>query len=463
MRLATYRRSVNLPVAQNQAFTWHARPGAFQRLSPPWQRVEIVREAATLEDGAEAELRVKIGPIWRRWLARHEGYVPGVEFTDVQVKGPFGAWRHRHRVDGAEDGTADLLDEITYAPPLGFLGRLLLSGRIRKDLAQLFTYRHHTTRRDLSLHAQTLGDSPMKILVTGASGMIGTQLCAFLSGGGHEIHRLSRSEPKSDRDIQWDPNTGMLPADRLEGFDAVIHLAGENVGAGRWNDAKKQRILESRKLGTTLLADTLAGLTAKPKVLISASAVGIYGDREDETLTEASEPGEGFLAEVCKVWERATRPASAAGIRVATLRFGVVLTAVGGALKKMLLPFKMGVGGKIGSGKQWMPWVSIDDVIGAVHHVLLRDDIAGPVNVVAPTPITNKEFTRALGSVLWRPTILPMPSFMARLAFGEMADALLIASAKVRPTRLEETGYEFMHATIEDCLRRQLGRIKAAA
>lgn len=198
-------------------------------------------------------------------------------------------------------------------------------------------------------------------------------------------------------------------------------------------------------------------------MLISASAVGIYGDREDEQLTEASAPGDGFLADVCKVWEKSTRGAAAAGIRVVNMRIGVVLSAVGGALKKMLLPFKMGVGGKIGSGSQYMPWVSIDDVVGAFHHVLTHDDIAGPVNVVAPQPVTNRSFTKTLGSVLWRPTILPMPSFMARLAFGEMADALLMSSARVVPQRLQESGYTFLDPDLEACLRRQLGRVKAAA
>ncbi|MDJ0974873.1 MAG: TIGR01777 family oxidoreductase [Planctomycetota bacterium] len=452
-----------MPTTPQRLFQWHERPGAFVRLAPPWQQVRLIQAPSSLGGGALAELAVKIGPIWKRWTARHENYVPGVEFTDVQIRGPFATWSHRHLVGPAEGDTATLTDEVTYAPPLGPIGRLLMGRQLRKDLAQVFTYRHETTRQDLTRHAATEGSSPMKILVTGATGMVGSQLTAFLQGGGHTVYRLTRSEPAADTDIQWDPQNGTLDAAKLEGFDAVVHLAGENVGEGRWTEAKKARIRDSRIDGTSLLVRTLARLERKPKVLVAASAIGFYGDRGDEPLTEESAPGEGFLSEVCVAWERATRDAATAGIRVVNLRFGVILSGSGGALKKMLLPFKMGMGGKLGSGEQMMSWIGLDDAVGVIHHALLAEDLAGPVNAVAPEPVTNKTFTKTLGRVLWRPTIVPMPGFMARAAFGEMADALLLASARVLPKRLQETGYVFATPSLEDCLRRQLGKVEVQA
>jgi hypothetical protein len=242
----------------------------------------------------------------------------------------------------------------------------------------------------------------------------------------------------------------------LEGFDGVVHLAGENLAEGRWTDEKKRRIRESRTKGTQLLSETLAKLTEKPAVLVSASAVGFYGNRGDEVLNEQSAAGEDFLADVCREWELATLPAAQSGVRVVQLRFGVILSGEGGALKKMLLPFRLGVGGKLGNGKQYLSWIAIDDAVGAIEHALFNDAVRGAVNAVAPEPVTNYEFTKTLGSVLSRPTIFPVPAFAARLAFGEMADATLLASQRVNPLRLKETGYTFKYPKLEDALRHVL-------
>ena len=260
--------------------------------------------------------------------------------------------------------------------------------------------------------------------------------------------------------IRWDPEAGEIDPGSLEGFDAVVHLAGENIAGGRWNEARKQRILESRVKGTQLLAGALAKLKNPPKVFACASAVGFYGDRGDEALDETSAAGQGFLAEVCQAWEAATKPASEAGIRTVNLRFGVILSGSGGALGKMLPPFQLGAGGRIGGGRQWMSWVALDDVIGAIHHALLTDTVAGPVNVVSPTPMTNAEFTKTLGRVLVRPTIFPMPVFAAKLALGEMAEELLLAGQRVLPKRLEAADYRFRFNDLEDALRHVLGRLR---
>lgn len=262
--------------------------------------------------------------------------------------------------------------------------------------------------------------------------------------------KLVRSAPNTAAgEISWNPEQATIDADSLEGIDAAIHLAGENIAEGRWTDEKKQRIRESRVKGTRLLSETLAQLRRKPQTLLSASATGFYGDRGDEVLTEQSASGTGFLSEVCREWELATQPAAQASIRVANLRFGVILTAKGGALKKMLLPFKMGVGGKIGSGEQYMSWVALEDAVGTILYALETESMRGPVNVVAPQPVTNNEFTKTLGRALSRPTIFSVPKFAARLAFGEVADALLLSSARVEPLRLKEAGYKFQYPTLE--------------
>ena len=297
----------------------------------------------------------------------------------------------------------------------------------------------------------------MKILVTGSTGLVGSMLLPSLNAEGHQVVRLVRSTPReSEREIYWNPERGTLRPEELEGFDGVVHLAGENLAEGRWTEEKKRRIRESRTKGTQLLSETLAKLTEQPEVLVSASAVGFYGSRGDELLTEQSAAGEDFLAEVCREWELATHAAAQSGVRVVQLRFGVILSNEGGALKKMLLPFRMGVGGKLGNGKQYLSWIAIDDAVGVIEHALFNQTLRGAVNAVSPQPATNYEFTKTLGRVLSRPTIFPVPAFAARLAFGEMADATLLASQRVEPVRLKETGYSFKYPKLEGALRHVL-------
>ncbi|MDE0214931.1 MAG: TIGR01777 family oxidoreductase, partial [Deltaproteobacteria bacterium] len=272
----------------------------------------------------------------------------------------------------------------------------------------------------------------------------------------HEVVRLGRSAPEAG-DVRWDPEGGLLDAGALEGVDGVVHLAGENIATGRWTAEKKRRIRESRVRGTRLLAETLAGLERSPRVLVSASAIGFYGDRGDEELSETSPAGAGFLPDVCREWEVATEAAQGKDIRVVHARLGVVLSTGGGALAKMLTPFKLGAGGIIGNGRQYMSWITLDDTVAALGHLLATDSVAGPVNVVAPGAVTNHEFTKTLGRVLRRPTLFPMPAFAARLAFGEMADALLLASTRVKPAALLESGYAFRHDSLEEGLRHVIG------
>ena len=300
----------------------------------------------------------------------------------------------------------------------------------------------------------------MRVVVTGSRGLVGSVLVPFLMASGQRVTRLVRGMAAGPDETAWDPVRGLVDASRLDGVDAVVHLAGENIAARRWTPARKAEIRRSRVDGTRNLCDVLARLPHPPTVLVSASAVGFYGARGDEILTEESAPGRGFLADVCREWETATKRASRAGIRVVNLRFGMVLSPRGGALQKLLLPFRLGLGGRIGDGRQFMSWIAVDDAVGVIHHALCEASVRGPVNAVAPGPVSNAEFTRMLARVVRRPALLPVPAFVARLALGEMADALLLAGARVMPARLQASGYRFRFPDLESALRHLLGRAK---
>ena len=296
----------------------------------------------------------------------------------------------------------------------------------------------------------------MNVLISGATGLIGSALVPELEANGHTITRLSRSRSGANT-VRWDPSAGTIEGD-LEGTEAVVHLAGESIAQGRWSPDKKRRILDSRVQGTRLVAERIAALSTPPKVMVSTSAVGYYGDRGDEVLTEESTPGEDFLARVCREWEAAAKPARRAGIRVVHPRLGIVLSPEGGALGTTLPIFKLGGGGKIGSGRQWWSWVTLADVVGSIVHSLTEETVEGPVNVGSPNPMTNAEYTKVLGKVLGRPTVLPLPAPAARIMLGEVADALLLASQRMQPAKLEATGYAFRHPRLEGALRHLLGR-----
>lgn len=297
----------------------------------------------------------------------------------------------------------------------------------------------------------------MNILITGSSGLIGSALCHDLPGHGHRVYRLLRDGVHA-APFHWQPEKSLIRLDDSVELDAVIHLAGANISDGRWNQGRKTRILESRVQGTRLLSSALAKLARKPEVLISASAIGYYGDTGERTVDEAGKPGSGFLTEICQAWEQATQEATAAGIRTVHIRTGIVLSGAGGALKKMLLPYQFGLGGVIGSGKQYMSWVSLREILHMIRFIIANKSITGPVNLVSRTPVTNQTFTRTLGAVLNRPTILPAPAFIVKLLFGEMGETLLLAGSGVAPGRLIAAGYDFIDDDLEVALRHALGR-----
>ena len=297
----------------------------------------------------------------------------------------------------------------------------------------------------------------MKILISGATGLIGSALADALGRAGDHVVRLVRQRPRPGQaEVWWDPAAGELDAASLEGLDAVVHLAGENIATGRWTASKKARIRASRVDGTRLLATALATLAQPPKVLVTASGVSVYGNRGDEPLDETSAPGQGFLADVCHEWEAASTPATEAGIRAVALRMGMVLAAHGGALARMLPPFRLGLGGRIGTGRQYVSWIALDDLVAVFRHVLATESLVGPVNATAPNPVTNAQFAKAIGSVLHRPTFLGLPATVARLMLGEMADALLLASVRAVPRKLQETEFVFQYPNVRSALQHLL-------
>jgi uncharacterized protein (TIGR01777 family) len=450
-----------IPAAAEVVYRWHARPGALERLTPPWESVTVEEQSGGIEDGSRVALRMRVGPLSSRWIAVHRDHVAGAQFRDQQAEGPFAHWVHTHRFRPDGPDASILEDDIEYALPLEPLAGLIGGPIVERKLRRLFAYRHTVTRGDIEVHAMAAEAGSRFVAVTGSRGLVGSALVPFLTTGGHRVLRLVREAAAEPDALRWDPAGGIQDPAGLAGVDAVVHLAGENIAARRWTDVQKDAIRRSRVEGTRRLCESLASLPHPPKVLVAASAIGVYGDRGDELLTEESAGGAGFLAEVCREWEAATEPAGRAGIRVVHLRFGMILSPRGGALGKMLTPFRLGAGGRMGSGRQYVSWVAIDDTIGAVLHALVTDDLRGPVNVVAPTPVTNAEFTRTLARVVRRPTLVPLPASVARLAFGEMADALLLASARVMPARLESSGYRFRFVELEAALRHLLGRMKA--
>jgi uncharacterized protein (TIGR01777 family) len=455
-------RTSTLPVTAEEAFAWHEHPGAFERLIPPWERVTVLERSGGIRDGARTALFVRAGPARFRWVAVHRDYEESRRFVDEQVQGPFSHWIHEHRFEPDGAAATRYTDRIEFGPPFGTVGTAAARWLARPRVERMLAYRHATLRDDLAAHERHRAMPRLRVAVTGATGLIGSALVPFLTTGGHEVIAVSRRRRLRDA-LHWDPAAGVIDHAGLEGMDAVVHLAGETVGT-RWTEHRKRRIRESRVEGTMFLAEALASLRRPPRVLVSASAMGIYGDRGEEVLTEDGVP-EGaatdFFVELGRDWESAADPALAAGIRVVNPRFGLVLTPAGGALGRMLPAFLLGVGGPLGSGRQWVSWISIDDAVGVIHHALFTDELAGPVNAVAPEPVTGRAFATTLGHVLNRPALLPVPAPALKLLFGEMANTALLSSQRLSSARLVGSGYTARHPTLEVALRHVLGRSEA--
>jgi uncharacterized protein (TIGR01777 family) len=458
-------------ISSNELFAWHIREGAFERLNPPWHQFKVIERRGNIQNGGTVKIKMKIaGPIHTTWLVKHSDYVEGKQFRDSQIKGLFSSWSHTHLLNSFERSSSILDDHVEYSLPWGMLSETLVSALINKKLNQMFDYRHRIISDDLLVHATANkirgNDRPMTIGITGSSGFIGSSLIPFITTGGHRVIRFIR-RPVSDgnnfknvKSIQWNLSSSMSLID--ENIDAVVNLSGENI-FGRWTKEKKKRIFDSRVNTTQSLCKLLSSLDKPPKVLVSASATGYYGDRGDEILTEESPPSSSssndYLSYVCRSWEEATQIAKESGIRVVNLRIGIVLSSSGGMLSKILPIFKLGFGIRIGNGNQYMSWIGLDDLLGLILYAITDKSISGPVNAVSPNPITNADFTMALGRVLSRPTKFSIPKSMIKLPLGEeLANAAILSSTRVIPERLIEMGYKFRFPYLESVLRHTLGK-----
>ncbi len=451
-----FRREVLLPCSASEAFDLHAREGAFERLAPPWDRLEILSKTGTgLEENSTILLQLRKLGFRKEWLAVISECSDGVYFKDVQVRGPFAKWEHKHAFNGVDASTSILADEIEYALPGGSLVNSFARGHVQSILERTFWYRHEITKNDLVLWDRYRDRNPLKILISGGYGFLGSRLSAFLRAQGHSVAVLTRS-PKNG-DVGWDPASGMVDKERLEGFDAVIHLAGENLASGRWNDQRKTQIWNSRVDATKLLVQALEGVKRQPQTFICASGIGYYGDCGDQRVRETDPLGTGFLAELCQAWEAESIAAESFLDRVVRLRTGVVMDAGGGALREMLPLFLMGLGGALGKGNQWLPWIALEDWIGSLYHLLMEEE-AGACNLVSPNPVTSREFAKCLGSVLSRPAVMSVPAPVLRLMLGEFANEGLLSSCRAQPARLESFGYQFKYPNLGDALNLTLGR-----
>ncbi len=461
MKTEIFEKSVPLPVAAGQAFAWHERPGALERLVPPWEPVEIIeRRGLGLAKGSRVSLRTRCGPWKLRWDAEHIDYERGRRFVDVARRGPFARWEHTHEFVDLPEGGSLLRDRVEYALPGGALGRALLGGWTRRKIEALFAYRQATTREDLRFSSDHAQAKAKRILVSGASGLIGSALLPFLRTQGHEVRRLVRRQARAADEVEWNPASGRIDATSAGDIDVIVHLAGAGIADARWTEDRKRVLRESRVAATRALAESLADLPRPPRVVIGGSAIGFYGEGGDSWFDETSPAGGGFLADVTRAWENAWAPLSGAGTRRVYLRTGVVLSPAGGALAKMSPAFRLGLGGRVGNGRQWWSWISIDDLVGAIGHAIEVEAVRGPVNAVAPAPVTSAEFASMLGRVLGRPAIFPAPAWALRLALGRgLADEALLASQRVRPAVLASTGYRFRHENLEAALRHVLGRL----
>lgn len=441
----------------NQLYDWHTRPGALERLLPPWQNIKVIAKSGGINPGGRVVLRLWFGPLSMLYHGRHVENQPGRMFADIQERGPFASWQHRHHFIDAADG-AELHDEVHYRLPCQGILPAFVHALVQRRFRALFQRREEVLLHDLLLH-QRCSSRPLRFLVSGASGSLGSDLLPLLTSGGHHVHTLVRRQPQPEHnEIFWDPERNILNEGDLPEIDAVIHLAGEYIGLSRWSDEKKRRVLDSRIQGTSLLAAAMARARPKPAVFLSASAVGYYGDRGDQLLDEHCPPGADYISEVCRQWELATSVAQISGIRTVLLRLGVGLTPRGGALQRLLAASPCGFFRRHGHGRQYISWISADDMVAAILHAATCPQLQGPVNIVAPQPVTNEDLLAILARLTGRPRLCPLPSWLLRMIYGQMASEILLSSCRATPGKLIASGFHFRHPRLEEALASLLGR-----
>lgn len=464
-------------VTAAEVFQYHERPGTFERLQPPWEDIAVVERSPSfnLKDGVVKVRMRLLGPLATTITAKHvpQGYQPGTQFQDAMEPCLlFRKFEHTHTFSDLRTSAGCLMtDKVEYELPFGFLGRMFGGWVAKRQLTRMFHYRHEIVRQDCTrmkdLACQENGNAnkPLKVAVTGSSGLIGSALVASLSACGHSVIKLVRNELNANGEdvLYWNPTTGVVSGHQLQQCDAVVHLAGENiVGCPPWWTAtKKVKIRDSRVSATKSLCQFMCSLQNPPPLFISASGISVYGsDCQDRTLLETSalsDDKSDFLCDVARAWESATDVLHERCIRVINLRIGLVLSPSGGALKMMLPAFQCCVGGRIGSGQQYMSWIALDDVIGIIHYCLHHSSLSGPINSTAPSPCTNLAFTKALGAVLHRPTLFPVPAKILKAILGDMAENTLLSSLRVYPDKLLANGYTFLYSELDLALKHMLG------
>ena len=463
--MPTFTHEAKFSAKKQEIWNWYNSDGAFRRIMPEWEGIQPIN-AGRLVNGDETIFKVKLGPIRQKWVAKHHSVIPGESFADKMMKGPFGAWDHHHTFQAESDGTTSVIDNVEYKLPVHIFTGWSAGFTVLPRMKQMFEFRSVRVANDLNQIQKTSSLPRQRILVSGSTGMIGLQLCAFLEAAGHDVHRLLRPSTKlptdvdSDKVVRWNDLTGEIIEGDMNGFDTIIHMAGAGIGDKRWSKKRLKLIRDSRIIPTENLAKIVAGLDSPPKKMLCSSAIGFYGNRGTEVLDENSNPGNDLLSNLCKDWENSSNVAKDAGINVIHLRTGIVMSPLGGALAKLLLPAQMGAGGPVGGGKQMQSWISLDDEIYAIHHLMMKEDSHGVYNLTAPNPVSQKQFAKTLGKVLRRPAFAPLPGFVIKILFGQMGKKLVLEGQDVRPTRLLESGYEFTHSELESCLRSCLGKFK---
>jgi uncharacterized protein (TIGR01777 family) len=454
-----FKTNLNFPA--QKVFSWHNQHGAFARLLPPWEKIKVLSHPGEIRDGSEVKLKCFVaGPFYFNWHLRHSDFSQNQSFSDTQISGPFKKYKHQHLFSENASST-QLNDKIEYELPFSpitkYLGKFFLEDR----LSRTFYYRDQILKNDLSFHTEFADKSKLKFLITGASGLIGKALISFLETAGHQVNTVVRNPSKigpssvffSGEEFKFKPD---------DHFDCIINLAGAGIADQRWSQSRKKEIYESRIQYTEKLIDSLRKLNVAPKTLISCSGLSFYKEHENAANTEESPKGQGFLSDVANAWEQAAERSSSLGVRVCTLRLGVILDPRGGSLKKMLPAFNFGLGAKLGSGEQMFSWVSLEDVIRAILFLAYKEELSGAFNLCSPNPTSNSTFTNTLARVLARPAFFKAPVQMLNLIFGEMASETMLASINCAPNKLLHSGFKFIFPELEVCLNYCLGKNKKA-
>ena len=465
MATSTYKSELEVPVPVDQLFSWHENPGAFERLTPPFEPVKVKKRKGGI-DGGEVHLQMKLGPIPLPWVARHHDYIKNKQFLDEQVSGPFASWNHAHLFEKIDAKSSKLIDKIDYKLPFGTVGKTFGGAFAEQKIKQMFAYRRNITKNDLVSQSKYSG-LPLNIAVTGGSGLIGSQLKPYLTTAGHSVENIVRGRPQKG-ELSW--NLENKTMSNLSGKDVVVHLAGEPISKPLggmvplpWTKWKRNEILKSRVEGTKLISEHIASLNNPPKVMICASAVGYYGDRGEDLLSESEESGDDYFSHVVSEWEKAAQPAIDAGIRVVFLRIAPVMSPLGGALQVLGNAARLGSSPPVAGGKQWWSWISLDDVVDVIYHSIINEKLSGPVNVASPNPVRQKEWASTLAKVIWGrfgplTGLIPVPGFVLKSVLGEFGDVLALSSIKIDSSKLLDSGYKFRFENLEDCFRHLLGK-----